>query len=96
MANEIERKFLIKEMPDLSSYESVFYERYYIYKDGNIELRIQKKGEKYEIERKEIVNKLKAEKTKLMISESEFEKLKQLGSWVVFYSDQHSSGLSIP
>lgn len=68
MSNEIERKFLISKMPDLSNFESVRYERYYIYRDGNIEMRVQKKGEQYEIERKEMVNTLKAIKTKMVIS----------------------------
>ena len=80
MANEIERKFLIKRMPDLSNFESVIYERYYIYRSDIVEMRVQKKGEKFEIERKEMVSGLSAEKTKLVISEPEFEKLKQLGS----------------
>lgn len=80
MANEIERKFLIKRMPDLSNFESVIYERYYIFRNDFVEMRAQKKGEKFEIERKEMVSGLSAEKTKLVISEPEFEKLKQLGS----------------
>jgi len=80
MANEIERKFLIKRMPDLSNFESVIYERYFIFRNDVVEMRVQKKGEKFEIERKEMVSGLSAEKTKLVISEPEFEKLKQLGS----------------
>lgn len=83
MANEIERKFLIKKMPDLSNFESVIYERYYIFRNNTVEMRVQKKGDKYEIERKEVVNGLSAKKTKLAISEPEFEKLKQLGSDVI-------------
>jgi len=80
MSNEIERKFLVSKMPDLSSYESVIFERYYIYRDGSIEIRVQKKGEHYEIERKEMVNDLKAIKMKMEISKLEFEKLKGLGT----------------
>lgn len=79
MANEIERKFLIKRMPDLSNFESVIYERYYIFRNDIVEMRVQRKGEKFEIERKEMVSGLSAKKTKLVISEPEFEKLKQLG-----------------
>ena len=67
MVNEIERKFLIKRMPDLSNFESVIYERFYIFRNDIVEMRVQKKGEKYEIERKEMVNGLSAEKTKLVI-----------------------------
>lgn len=83
MKNEIERKFLIKRMPDLSEFKSVAYERYYIFKDDTVEMRVQKKGDKYEIERKEIIDELNAKKTKLAISEPEFEKLKQLGGEVI-------------
>jgi len=79
MSNEIERKFLISQMPDLSNFESVIYERYYIYRDGTIEMRVQKKGEQYEIERKEMISELRAIKTKMVISKPEFEKLKELG-----------------
>ncbi|HUW21391.1 MAG TPA: hypothetical protein VMW41_01855 [Candidatus Bathyarchaeia archaeon] len=80
LGNEIERKFLIKKMPDLSNLKSVVCERYYIYRDEVIELRVQKIGNKYEIERKEIINKLKAIKTKLAIFKHEFGKLKRLCS----------------
>jgi adenylate cyclase len=80
MNNEIERKFLISKMPDLSNFESVTYERYYIYRNDTIEMRVQRKGNIYEIERKEMTSGLSAKKTKLVISEPEFEKLKQFGS----------------
>lgn len=80
MSNEIERKFLISKMPDLSNFEPVMYERYYVYRDGKIEMRVQKKGTQYEIERKEMVNTLKAIKTKMVISKPEFETLKKLGT----------------
>lgn len=80
MSNEIERKFLISKMPDLSNFEPVTYERYYIYRNDNIEMRVQKKGTQYEIERKEMINTLKAIKTKMVISKPEFETLKKLGT----------------
>jgi CYTH domain-containing protein len=80
MINEIERKFLISKMPDLSNLKSVIYERYYIYRDENVEMRVQKKGNKFELERKVVINKLKAIKTKTEISKPEFEKLKTICS----------------
>lgn len=83
MANEIERKFLIKRMPDLSNLKSVIYERYYIYRDAVVEMRVQKKGERYEIERKQKINELKSEKSKMEISESEFEALKKFGGEII-------------
>lgn len=42
---EIERKYLIKELPDLSAYDSVAIEQGYISTDPVI--RIRRKGEKY-------------------------------------------------
>ncbi len=83
MSDEIERKFLIKKMPDLSNFKSIKYERYYIFKTDKIELRVQSKEGKFELERKEIVSKLKSIKTKLEISKEEFEKLKSLSSQVI-------------
>ncbi len=83
MSQEIERKFLISKMPDLSKYQPIRYERYYIYRDGKVEMRVQKKENKFEIERKEMINKLSAKKTKLKISAPEFEKLKTFGSDVI-------------
>lgn len=100
MSKEIERKFLIKKVPDINNFKSVLYERYYIYRDDVIELRIQKKGEKYEIERKKIINGLKAIKTKISISKSEFEKLKKLGAKVIikesyFFDNNPSMSIKI-
>ena len=49
---EIERKFLVKKKPDLSKEESINYERYFLKIESDFEERIQKKGDKYEKERK--------------------------------------------
>lgn len=98
MHNEIERKFLIKKMPDLSNLKSVFYERYYVYCSNDIEMRVQKKSDKYEIERKEIINGLKAIKTKLKISKMEFEELRKHGAGVILresYSIDSNPDVSI-
>lgn len=70
-------------MPDLSNLKSVIYERYYIYRDAVVEMRVQKKGERYEIERKQKINELKSEKLKMEISESEFEALKKFGGEII-------------
>ena len=83
MSSEIGRKFLIKNLPDLSEYKPIKFERYYIYKDQNVELRIQKNGTIFEIERKEILNNLTAKKFTMVISQAEFTRLKTLGSEVI-------------
>lgn len=83
MTDEIERKFLVRRMPDLGVIEPVSCERFYIFRSKNVEMRVQKKGNRYEIERKEIIDKLKAIKTKLEISKQEFGVLKQLASEII-------------
>lgn len=50
---EIERKFLIKEMPNLENLKPTYYERYFLFRSEKIEIRIQKKWEKFEFEKKE-------------------------------------------
>jgi|GEM_PF-1725678 len=40
---EIERKFLIKEMPNLENLKPTYYERYFLFRSEKIEIRIQKK-----------------------------------------------------
>ena len=73
---EIERKFLVKNMPDLSGIIPVRYERYYLKRDGGVEERIQKKNDKYEYEFKKEVSGLERTVDKKSITESEFNDLK--------------------
>jgi adenylate cyclase len=74
---EIERKFLVKELPDLSDIKPVRYERYYLNKDGQSVERIQKKGDRYEFETKKTISPLEHEKQKRYISQDEFEQLRE-------------------
>lgn len=74
---EIERKFLVKNIPDLSSITPVRYERYYIKREPGFEERVQKKDEVFEYEIKKEISNLERTKEKKIISEEEFEKLKQ-------------------
>jgi len=74
---EIERKFLIKTMPDLSGIIPVHYERYYLKREGEVEERIQKKGKKFEYEKKIFVSTFERTKDKREISEEEFLRLKK-------------------
>lgn len=73
---EIERKFLIAQMPDLSNKSPMRYERYYLKRDNGIEERIQKKGDLFEHELKKEISSLERTKDKKEISEQEFEKMK--------------------
>lgn len=74
---EIERKFFVKSIPSVLS-DPVLYERYYLVRKGGVEVRIQKKGDKYEFERKVESNNLARTGQKLEITRTEFEELKKL------------------
>lgn len=85
----IERKFLLNKLPlECSETNFVNFERYYLYIDKSIELRIQQKNDTYELERKvqDKENKLARVSHKLAISKAEFEILKDksIGKKIVF------------
>ncbi|MBL7058467.1 hypothetical protein ISS03_03955 [Patescibacteria group bacterium] len=77
MTKEIERKFLIKVMPDLTNLTPLCYERYFIFRSEEVNIRIQKKGSNYELERKEKKSNLSHDKQKITITEEEFNALKK-------------------
>lgn len=77
-STEIERKFIIPTLPDFITSTPISYERHYIYSNKEIELRVQKKGEKYELERKQVSSEHGRETVKVEISENEFNELKKL------------------
>ena len=74
---EIERKFLPKTLPDLSDKPKISYERHFLYNAGGIEIRIQRKNDEYEFERKVLLSPLSREQTKFPITEGEFVALKK-------------------
>lgn len=93
---EIERKFFIEEMPDLSKLTPVRYERYYMRCGDGIEERVQKKGGVYEYEFKREVSVLERTKEKRVISELEFNTLRaKSGKAIIRDSYMLSSGISI-
>jgi len=73
---EIERKFLVSEMPDVSGIAAIPYERYYTRIEEGFSERIQRKGEWYEIETKRKISNLEHDKNKRSISKEEFESLR--------------------
>jgi adenylate cyclase len=85
---EIERKFLVKNLPNLENLKPTYYERYFLFRSEKVENRIQKKWEKYEFERwekyeferKEKQDNLEAHKQKFEISREEFERLKSFSN----------------
>ncbi len=100
MNKEIERKFLIKKLPDLSLLKKYSYERYFIFNKNSIEIRIQKKWEIYEFERKVKENNLSSLKQKFEISKEEFDCLKKISDKSIFrdsyiYSENPSITIKI-
>lgn len=77
MYQEIERKWLIDNLPDIEQEKAIPYERHFLYNHHGIEIRIQKKGEKYEWERKVESSSLGRDSLKYEITEAEFEFFRQ-------------------
>ena len=80
MQNEIERKFFVHEMPDLSGIEPLHYERYFLKRENGIEERISKVNDKYVYERKSEISTLERSREKKEISKEEFDRLKEKAS----------------
>lgn len=95
---EIERKWLIQNMPDLNDYDHSSYERYFIFLSEDVEIRVQKVNDKYELERKVNVNELSRNEFKCNITKEEFEHFKSLSSKKIIrdaYTSKDDPGLSI-
>ena len=75
MTKEIERKYLIKQMPNLKNIKPIRYERYYINDNIDNQIRAQKKDEKFELETKSKISDIEYKKEKQEITEQEFLKL---------------------
>lgn len=80
MKNEIERKFFVKEMPDLAAIEPLHYERYFLKRGGGKEVRISKINDSYIYEEKSEVSELARTREKKVITREEFEHLKENAS----------------
>lgn len=80
MEQEIERKFLVKQMPSLVGIKPVHYERYFLQRDSTVEERIQKKGDSFEYEKKVTISPVESHKEKKTISEEEYNRLKEKAS----------------
>ena len=74
--DEIERKFLVKQLPDLSGIQAIPYERFYLYADKGVELRVQQRGDEYELERKVVIGDLSRSSSICPLSVEEFILLK--------------------
>lgn len=75
---EIERKWILKSLPsEVTGQTPVQYERHFLFIGNGIEIRIQKKGDKFEFERKVENNDLTRTGQEFEITESEFNHLKK-------------------
>lgn len=77
---EIERKFFIREMPNLTGKSPVSYERHYLYKGNGVEIRVQRKGNEFEFERKVETSQLARENQNFEITQGEFDYFKALST----------------
>lgn len=75
MTKEIERKYLIKRMPNLNNIKPIRYERYYINDNIDNQIRVQKKADKFILETKRKISDMEYKKEKQEITEKEFLKL---------------------
>ena len=75
MTKEIERKYLIKQMPNLKNIKPIRYERYYINDNIDNQIRAQKKDEKFELETKSKISDIEYKKEKQEITEQEYDSL---------------------
>ncbi len=80
MKNEIERKFYVKEMPDLLGITPMKYERYFLERKNGTETRISRVDDTYKYEKKIEVSNLERTREKKEITKQEFDSLKQNSS----------------
>lgn len=78
MELEIERKWFVAALPDLTQLKPWHDERYYLYSDEERSIRFQKRETFFEIERMESLSNLSRKQEKLLITEVEFEALKKI------------------
>ena len=74
----ITRKFLVKQLPDLTGKEHWIQSRFYLYRNNGIVIRIQSKGDMFEFERKFNKTPLIRESEKIAITKEEFEAISML------------------
>lgn len=75
---EIKRKFIFINNQDLSRLEKEEYERYYLYFQNGVDLRIQRVNSRYELERISQEDSTTRHKQKISISTEEFNLLKSV------------------
>lgn len=74
----IMRKYLVKQLPDLTEKKHWGQNRFYLYKKNGIVIRVQTDGEKFELERKESKTDVVRESKKITITKEEFEAISKI------------------
>lgn len=74
---EIERKWILYNLPDVGNQVPIPYERHFLFIGDGVEVRIQRKADKFEFERKVESNDLTRIGEKFEITEAEFNHFKQ-------------------
>ncbi|MEI6532387.1 MAG: hypothetical protein WCO06_00965 [Candidatus Roizmanbacteria bacterium] len=82
MKLSITKKYLVKDLPNISNINKDTYERYYLFISKSAVIRVQKINDAYELERKVNQNDLIREGNIMQITKEEFDILKE-------YAKQH-------
>jgi adenylate cyclase len=77
---EIERKWLIAEMPDLSALHKLEFERYFVYIGEDVEIRVQRVNDRYSFERKQEQSSTTRDEQRLDITPAEFSFFKSIAT----------------
>lgn len=83
MHHEIERKFLIRKMPNLRGIKKIPQERYFLQRSDLFEEGMKRKGGVYLYETKFMLSKDEKTREKVVIDEEEFESKKKEGTPVI-------------
>ncbi|MBP6085331.1 hypothetical protein KA517_03785 [Candidatus Gracilibacteria bacterium] len=78
MEMEIERKWFVRELPDLKGLAPLADERYYLDASDETSIRFQKRGDRYELERMEAQSVLSRTQQKMSLTAGEFERMKKI------------------
>ncbi|MEI6478032.1 MAG: hypothetical protein WCO52_03530 [bacterium] len=91
MSNEIERKFFLKEMPDISGITKTTLERHFLFDEDGVELRIQSNGKDHTLQRKVTLSDSEHTVEKIALSQKEFDILKKLSVATISRESYHLS-----
>ncbi len=74
----ITRKFLVKQIPDLTGRKHWIQHRFYLYRKNGVVIRVQSKNDEYELERKASESDLVRKSEKITITKEEFDAISTL------------------